>query len=154
MRRPSTSCAAPDDLTEQTTEKLSCGAVIVRLTGDGWRTLMLRAYRNWDFAKGQREEGETSLEAAIREIGEETGIDRLEFPWGEKHIDTGPYSRGKVARYYLTQTDQEEVHMGISPETGQPEHHEARWVDFDEAYDLSAPRVRLVVQWARQIVGA
>jgi hypothetical protein len=28
------------------------------------------------------------------------------------------------------------------------------WVNFDKAYDLTAPRVRAVVQWARQIVGA
>ena len=134
--------------------KLSCGAVVVRHTDDGWMTLMLRAYRNWDFPKGLREEGETSLEAAIREIGEETGIQDLEFEWGEKFLDTGPYSRGKVARYYLAKTGQETIEMGISPETGQPEHHEARWMDFNEAYDLSAPRVRLVVQWARNVLGA
>ena len=115
---------------------------------------MLRAYRNWDFPKGVRETGETSLEAAIREIGEETGIRDLDFPWGEGYLDTGPYSRGKVARYYLAVTQTDTIEMGISPETGKPEHHEARWVDFDEAYDLSAPRVRLVVQWARNFVGA
>ncbi len=44
--------------------------------------------------------------------------------------------------------------MGIAPHLGRPEHHEGRWVTFDEAHDLAAPRVRLVVQWARQIVGA
>lgn len=43
--------------------------------------------------------------------------------------------------------------MGIAPELGRPEHHEYRWISFDEAFDLSAPRVRLVVQWARQIIG-
>lgn len=138
---------------QQSIEKLSCGAVVVREAGDGWLTLMLRAYRNWDFPKGLREAGETSLEAAIREIGEETGIADLDFPWGEKHLDTGPYSRGKVARYYLAKTGQEAIEMGISPVTGQPEHHEARWMDFDQAYDLSAPRVRLVVQWARNVLG-
>ena len=134
-------------------EKLSCGAVIVRRAGDGWKTLMLRAYRNWDFPKGLREDGETPLEAARREVGEETGIEDLGFPWGERHLDTGPYSRGKVARYYLAETGEDRVEMGISPETGRPEHHEYRWMSFDEAYDVAAPRVRLVVQWARQIVG-
>lgn len=135
-------------------EKLSCGAVVVRETDDGWMTLMLRAYKNWDFPKGLREEGETSLEAAIREIGEETGISNLEFEWGDNFLDTGPYSRGKVARYYLARTVEESIEMGISPETGQPEHHEARWMSFNDAYDLSAPRVRLVVQWARNVLGA
>ena len=114
---------------------------------------MLRAFRNWDFPKGLKEAGETSLDAAIREIGEETGIHDLEFAWGEKYLDTGPYSHGKIARYYLAKTEQETIEMGISPETGQPEHHEARWLDFDQAYDLTSPRVRHVVRWARNILG-
>ncbi len=135
-------------------EKLSCGAVLVRPVDAGWLTLMLRAYHNWDFPKGLREEGETALEAALREVGEETGICDLRFDWGERFIESGPYSRGKVARYYLATTDQDAVTMGISPELGRPEHHEYRWMEFDEAYDLAAPRVKEVVRWARQIVGA
>lgn len=135
-------------------EKLSCGAVLVRPVDAGWLTLMLRAYHNWDFPKGLREEGETALEAALREVGEESGIRDLRFDWGERFIESGPYSRGKVARYYLARTDQDAVTMGISPELGRPEHHEYRWMEFDEAYDLAAPRVKEVVRWARQIVGA
>jgi len=134
-------------------EKLSCGAVLVRQTDDGWLTLMLRAYHNWDFPKGLRESGEEPLEAALREIGEETGIVELRFDWGERFMETGPYSRGKVARYYLAETAEADVTMGISPLLGRPEHHEYRWLDFDQAYDLAAPRVREVVRWARQIVG-
>ena len=93
------------------------------------------------------------MDAAIREVGEETGIMNVEFAWGDRSIDTGPYNRGKTARYYLARTNTEAVEMGIAPELGRPEHHEYRWVGFDEAYDLSAPRVRQVVQWARQIIG-
>ena len=134
-------------------DRLSCGAVIVRETDDGWLTLMLRAYHNWDFPKGICEEGESPMDAAIREIGEETGITDLDFAWGDGSTDTGPYNRGKTARYYLARTGQASVEMGIAPELGRPEHHEFRWINFDEAYDLAAPRVRLVVQWARQIIG-
>ncbi len=68
-------------------------------------------------------------------------------------MDTGPYSQGKVARYFLATTTQEQVVMGISPELGRPEHHEYRWVSFDEAYDLASPRVREVVRWSRQVIG-
>ena len=138
---------------DKKSDRLSCGAVVVRETDDGWLTLMLRAYRNWDFPKGICEEGESPMETAVREVGEETGITDLDFAWGERSTDTGPYNRGKTARYYLARTNQESVEMGIAPELGRPEHHEFRWIDFDEAYDLSAPRVRLVVQWARQIIG-
>jgi 8-oxo-dGTP pyrophosphatase MutT (NUDIX family) len=139
---------------DESAGKLSCGAVVVRLTESGWVTLMLRAYRNWDFPKGLCEAGETPMEAAVREVGEETSITRLEFEWGDRHMETGPYNRGKVARYYLARTTQASVEMGISPELGRPEHHEFRWVSFDEAFDLSAPRVRQVVKWARQVIGA
>ena len=90
----------------------------------------------------------------MREVREETGIVDLDFDWGDRFFETGPYSKGKVARYYLGMTREEDIVMGISPETGEPEHHEWRWVSFDEAYDLGSPRVRSIVQWARQVVGA
>jgi len=134
-------------------DKLSCGAVVVRKAESGWVTLMLRAYRNWDFPKGICEAGETSMEAAVREVGEETGVTDLSFDWGDWFKETGPYNQGKVARYFLVRTEEEEVKMGISPELGRPEHQEYRWMDFDEAYHISSPRVRLVVQWARQVIG-
>ncbi len=117
-------------------------------------TLLLRAYHHWDFPKGIREKGEEPLEAAVREVREETGIGDLDFHWDERFIETGPYSRGKLARYYLARTATAEVVLGPSPDTGEPEHHEWRWVSFDEAHDLTAPRVRNVVRWARQIIGA
>lgn len=93
---------------------MSCGAVVVRKTDDGWLTLMLRAYRNWDFPKGLCEEGESPIDAAIREVGEETGITDLDFAWGDRSTDTGPYDRGKTARYYLAKTDQQTIEMGIA----------------------------------------
>lgn len=134
-------------------QKLSCGVVVARRTETGWVTLMLRAFHHWDFPKGLRERGEEPMQAAVREVGEETGVTELSFDWGDRFFETGPYSRGKVARYFIATTNQEEVEMGLSPETGEPEHHEWRWVSFDEAYDLGSPRVRTIVQWARQIIG-
>ncbi len=134
-------------------EKLSCGIAISRETESGWKTLMLRAFRHWDFPKGLCEQGEEPKQAAIRELREETGIERPDFDWGDRFIETGPYGRGKTARYYLARTDQANVIMGPSPETGEPEHQEWRWVSFDEAHDLTSPRVREVVRWARQIIG-
>lgn len=134
-------------------QRLSCGVVVARQSDAGWVTLMLRAFHHWDFPKGIRERGEDPLHTAIREVGEETGVTDLSFEWGDRYFETGPYSRGKIARYFIATTTQEDVVMGISPETGAPEHHEWRWVSFDEAYDLGSPRVRQIVQWARQIIG-
>ena len=133
---------------------LSCGVVLARHSDQGLVTLMLRAYHHWDFPKGLQEKGEEPLEAALREVQEETGIDELDFDWGDRYMETGPYSHGKTARYYMARTAQQEVVMGLSAVTGEPEHQEWRWVSFDEAHDLATPRVRTVVRWARQIIGA
>ena len=65
---------------------------------------MLRAYRNWDFPKGLVENGEDPLAAARREVTEETLISDLQFAWGDVYFETAPYSRNKVARYYVAQT--------------------------------------------------
>ena len=135
-------------------QRLSCGIVLVRRSDTGWVTLLLRAFHHWDFPKGIREAGEEPMQTAIREVAEETGITKLSFDWGDRFFETGPYSRGKIARYFIAATGEEEVEMGISPETGEPEHHEWRWVSFDEAHDLGSPRVRQIVRWARQIIGA
>ena len=72
-----------------TGNRLSCGVVVARETDAGWLTLLLRAYHHWDFPKGIREAGEESLQAALREVREETSIDDLEFDWGDRHFETG-----------------------------------------------------------------
>ena len=133
--------------------RFSAGVVVVRRTARGCRYLLLRAFRYWDFPKGQVEPGETPLEAARREVAEETGITRLDFRWGETCVDTPPYAGGKVARYYLALTDQAEVVLGINPELGRPEHHEYRWVDYAGARRLLGPRVRAVLDWAHRVSG-
>lgn len=127
---------------------LSCGAVVVRDTASGPRFLLLRAFRHWDFPKGLVENGEDPHQAALREVREETTLDDLTFPWGEDFFESGPYSRGKIARYYLARTGRSDVAILPNPETGQPEHAEFRWLTPTEARRLAAPRVRLVIEWA------
>lgn len=136
-----------------TVPKLSAGVVVVRRTPEGVRFLLLRAFRNWDFPKGLTETGEGPLQAAVREVEEETTIDDLRFEWGEQFIETGPYSRGKIARYYLARTEQERIELPINPELGRPEHNEYRWVGLDEAIALCSPRVQPVVRWAAAALG-
>lgn len=127
---------------------LSSGMVVVRREGRDWRLLLLRAYQYWDFPKGRTEPGETPLQAAYREVTEETGITDFTLEWGEDYVETGPYARGKVARYYLASTQTREVVLGIAPDLGVPEHHEWRWVNRAEAYRITAPRVHQVLHWA------
>ena len=122
---------------------------MARRGNGGWRLLVLRAYRSWDFPKGRVEPGEVPLDAAIRETAEEAGISDLAFRWGEAYCETAPYRRGKVARYYLAETMQEFITLPISPALGRPEHDEWRWVRFDEAERLLPPRLQPILAWAR-----
>jgi bis(5'-nucleosidyl)-tetraphosphatase len=130
--------------------RLSAGVVVVRRVGDDWLYLLLRAFNHWDFPKGMVEEGEEPLAAAIREVREESTIEDLEFAWGGNSTQTGPYSGGKVARYYLASTRTADVSLPINPLIGRAEHSEYRWVDFDAALELVSPRVKPVVRWAAQ----
>ena len=116
----------------------------------GIRLLLLRAYKNWDFPKGLVEPGENELDACKREVEEETGLSALDYPFGEEHKETLPYSGSKIARYYLAETDADKIELPVSPELGRPEHHEYRWVSFDEAEDLLPPRLAIILDWAKK----
>lgn len=133
--------------------KFSAGMVVLRRFGDAWRCLMLRAYRNWDFPKGEVEAGENALAAARREVQEETSLAALDMRWGEAFCETEPYRGGKVARYYLAESPRGEITLPVSTELGRPEHHEYRWVSFEEAQRLAPPRLQPIVAWAERLSG-
>jgi 8-oxo-dGTP pyrophosphatase MutT (NUDIX family) len=130
----------------------AAGVVVFRRTGRGVYLLILRAYANWDFPKGLVEAGEDQLACARREMKEETGLSSVEFPFGDEYKETMPYSGNKVARYYLGETDEVEIELPISKELGRPEHHEYRWVTYDEAEDLLPPRLAGVLEWAKRTI--
>jgi 8-oxo-dGTP pyrophosphatase MutT (NUDIX family) len=128
--------------------RLSSGVVVVSLTQRKLKFLLLRAYRNWDFPKGLVEAGEEPIDAALREVREETTLDDLSFDWGLAFMDTGPYNRGKISRYYIARSKETRVSLPVNPELGRPEHHEACWVDLTKALTMVSPRLQPVVRWA------
>jgi bis(5'-nucleosidyl)-tetraphosphatase len=133
--------------------KRAAGVVVVREAADGPRFLLLRAYRNWDLAKGRLEPGETALEGAVREVREETGLADLDFAWGEDSIDTEPYAGGKVVRFYVARSPGGVVTLPINPLLGRAEHHEFRWVAYTTALTLTVPRLQRVLRWAAERIG-
>ncbi len=134
---------------------LSCGVVVVRWIEGEPRFLLLRAYQHWDFPKGLMERGELPLEAAVREVAEETSLTGLDFHWGEYYYETAPYGpHRKIARYYLAESAQGEVFLPDSPELGHPEHEEFVWADYAQASRLVSPRVLQVLEWACDLLEA
>jgi 8-oxo-dGTP pyrophosphatase MutT (NUDIX family) len=129
--------------------RLSAGVVVVSGAAAERQVLLLRAYKNWDFPKGLVEPGEQPFEAALREVREETTLNNLRFEWGHEFCETGPYNKGKVARYYIARSDERDVSLPINPDLGFPEHHEARWASYAEALLMVSARLIPVVQWAR-----
>lgn len=133
---------------------LSAGVIPVRREESSWKVLFLRAFRNWDFPKGVVEPGEDPLDAAKREVAEETGITDLDFRWGLAYRETRPYSGGrKKARYYIAETRSSRVVFSVNPEIRRPEHHEYRWLAFHEIRGLAPERLLDVVEWAEKITG-
>jgi len=135
-----------------TVPALSSGIVIVRRTADRWRYLLLRAGHYWDFTKGMVEPGEAPLAGAIREAEEETTLTHLAFNWGQEFIETAPYGKNKIARYYLAESRQGDVSLPVSAELGHPEHDEYRWLDYESARPLLVPRVQAILDWAEKII--
>lgn len=132
---------------------LSSGVVVVHWNQDHYDYLLLRAYNYWDFPKGVVETDESPLQAAIREVEEETTLTGLRFRWGDIYRETHPYNQGrKVARYYIAESPSTEVQLMPNPELGRPEHSEYRWVDRTEAWVLLTPRVRAVLEWTDGIM--
>jgi 8-oxo-dGTP pyrophosphatase MutT (NUDIX family) len=134
--------------------RFSAGVVVVHVARPAVQYLLLRAYKNWDFPKGLVEPGEQPLDAAVREVKEETTLVNLAFDWGQEYMDTGPYNKGKISRYYLARSNDTQVHLPINPELGFPEHQEARWVGLETALNMVSPRLKPVIHWASDIIAA
>ena len=56
----------------------SSGGVVYRINGSTTEYLLIKdPYDNWGLPKGHLEAGETPVDAAIREVAEETGLSKL-----------------------------------------------------------------------------
>jgi broad specificity phosphatase PhoE/8-oxo-dGTP pyrophosphatase MutT (NUDIX family) len=107
------------------------GGIVVRPTADGLRILVVhrQRYDDWTFPKGKNEPGEDSLEAALREVSEETG----QRPHPVSVVGETNYSVGgipKIIRWYGMRIAEP------GPFVPNVEVDEIRWVDPEEAPDL------------------
>lgn len=86
----------------------------------------------WNFPKGHLEKGETSEEAARREVLEESGIRVVRMTPGFKETERYIYTlRGerilKFVVWFLAQARTKKVKVSY-------EHADARWLPYEEAY--------------------
>ena len=118
----------------------SAGAILFRKRGDKILYLLLQHVRgHWAFPKGHIEKGETSIEAARREIKEEADISRIRFfPGYKEHIrfrfswppkSKDAESRLKFVVFYLGQVFDLEIKIS-------EEHKSFEWVTYDKAYKM------------------
>ncbi|EHN11830.1 NUDIX hydrolase [Patulibacter medicamentivorans] len=108
-------------------EVQAAGGVLVR---DGLTAVVHRPYRDdWSLPKGKLDPGETFLQAALREVVEETGLRCTageELP--EVHYQDQK-GRPKVVRYWLMTVDGGTF-------AANDEVDELRWLSFDDAAAL------------------
>jgi 8-oxo-dGTP diphosphatase len=58
--------------------EFSAGGIVIRRRGRGLKVLLIKdSYGRWTWPKGNIEKGESSKEAALREVSEETGLTNI-----------------------------------------------------------------------------
>jgi putative (di)nucleoside polyphosphate hydrolase len=129
-------------------QSVSCGTLVVNPGGQ----LLLCHVTNtpsWDIPKGMRDPGETALEAAMRELGEEAGIAFAP----ERFEDLGGFDYRSDKRLHLFRVRAGEELASLShlvctsffphPVSGQPtpETDAFRWAERREVGRLCWPRM-------------
>ena len=132
-------------------ERTSAGGVVVRHEGGLEVCLIRPAGRTvWGLPKGGVEQGESYADAALREVGEETGIEGVvEQELGA--IDYSFYSRQDGGRIHKT------VHYflvrAVGGDTARHDHEvsEARWMPVHDALSaMTYPNEREIVRRAAE----
>ena len=138
---------------EEPRTETSAGGVVVRLDHGRPLFLLIRdSYRNWGFPKGHLEEAENPERAALREVGEETGLTDLVLRGMIEKIDWQFRFRGrlihKVCHFFLMET----AEAATSPQRAEG-ITACRWLPFEEAEALiSYSNARAVLRHAQAML--
>lgn len=133
---------------------VSCGIVVIRKEDSQYKYLLLQSYNYLEPPKGKKEDGETDLQAALRETEEETGIksNELQFKWGQSFKDTEVYGHGKIARFFVAETTHKDIKLPINLEIGKAEHTSYTWATYNQASKLVGARIQGILDWAKSII--
>jgi len=121
------------------TTQISAGIIIYRQTKDGIKFLLLyHGHNYWNFPKGKIEKDENTIETALREVYEETGLKRhyLElkknFKTSERYIFKAREDESKIFKivtFYLAKTSNPIIKVS-------KEHLGYGWFSFSEAIKI------------------
>jgi len=121
--------------------EISAGIIIYRKTKDGLKFLILYHGRNyWNFPKGKIESEEKSFQAALREIREETGLNRNDLKLNSyfkayekftfwKRLGDKNVKIFKIVIFYLAETGQKQIKISY-------EHEGYSWFTYREAMKI------------------
>lgn len=105
---------------------------------------------HWDFPKGKLELNETQLEAAIRELQEETGLSATIIPGFQHSLAYTFKERGKLIRktvtFFVGVTDEQPVRLSR-------EHTGYLWLPFEKAHEkLTYQNAKDLLQLAHEFL--
>lgn len=128
----------------------SAGIVLIKIINDEPHVLGLRIYNSFDLPKGKIEEGETELEAALRETYEEAGIKNIDFIWGMQSINLLNDNKKKNVTLFVGLALEEPI-IQKNPQTGKYEHHSHKWLTLADAENSLHHYLRPAIVWVKSL---
>ncbi|MEM5828195.1 MAG: NUDIX domain-containing protein [Candidatus Aenigmatarchaeota archaeon] len=110
--------------------KISCGAIVFYKENDKIEFLLLKYPNYWGFPKGEKEENESEIETARREIKEETNLDVEFIPGFRREYEYSFWLKGKLIKkkaiFFLARAKSKDVKISW-------EHEDFKWLPYEEA---------------------
>lgn len=138
----------------------SAGVVVIDWEGKYPTVLCVSAYGMWDFPKGRLEKGENHLQAAIRELAEET---TLEVPSDARIIPGAiapsiTYNSGKkikTATYFIAyRTSKKIPYLPVNPDLGMPENNAFKWIAITHLRKVMPHRLTPIISYIEEWVNS
>ena len=134
----------------------SAGVIVIDWNTEEPSVLCVSAYGMWDFPKGRLEKGENHMQAAIRELAEETSLivpdDAKVIPGAVAPSIT--YNSGKkikTATYFIAYRNSKKVpYLPVNPELGMPENNAFRWIPFSKLRKVMPSRLSPIVSYIEE----